>query len=702
MVINKKLAEYPQLRYVLVANKEKRPVETEWTNKPKTAEEIKSWLEKGGNYGVLCGHQGVCVIDCDTKELEDKIQNKLPPTFKVRTGSGGAHYYYFCYDIDKKIVIQKNGKHYGELQSTGTQVVAPGSIHPNGNEYTPENDFNIASITREELEAAIIEYMQPEEQCKAIREYEPNKEGISGIKLTNIINTERFTQRKKELYGSNPWHGSNGGQNFWINTEKNVAYCFRCRTPITPGKAIALNEGIIKNCNEEVDNQKFLEVIKTAKEKYGLKDKSTLPEGVLSITNFEENTKAFIEKSPFFYDKTQKFWIWDNKEYKWKLCDETDMMNAIDNSLKLSGSTSQGHIKSTYLEEFKKQGRLNIPKKVPDTWIQFKDKIVDIETGETKDATPEYLLCNSIPWKIGDTDKTPNMDRIFEQWVGTEYAKTLHQIIAYCMLPSYPIHRVFCFYGNGLNGKGRFLALLKKFIGQENVTSSDLDILLGSRFETTKLHKKLVCEMGETNFSVMNKTSVLKKLTGQDTISFEYKKGALFDDYNYAKILIATNNIPATTDKTDGFYRRWMIIDFSKQFSEKKDILTEIPDSEYEALAFKSVCTIRELLCNREFHNEGTIDDRRKVFEDKSNPFEKFFNEMVADDINGNIQKTEFREEFTSWCKENRYRVVGDKSINEFMRDRGIETGRSGTNDWFKGDGKDNRYRCWVGIKWKA
>ena len=59
-----------------------------------------------------------------------------------------------------------------------------------------------------------------------------------------------------------------------------------------------------------------------------------------------------------------------------------------------------------------------------------------------------------------------------------------------------------------------------------------------------------------------------------------------FDDINYAKLIIATNNLPATTDKTMGFYRRWMIIDFQSIF-RSKDILKDIPEEEYSYLGLK-------------------------------------------------------------------------------------------------------------------
>jgi len=37
--------------------------------------------------------------------------------------------------------------------------------------------------------------------------------------------------------------------------------------------------------------------------------------------------------------------------------------------------------------------------------------------------------------------------------------------------------------------KSKFLELLRKFIGEPNICSTELDTLLTSRFEVTRLHK---------------------------------------------------------------------------------------------------------------------------------------------------------------------------------------------------------------------
>jgi putative DNA primase/helicase len=224
-----------------------------------------------------------------------------------------------------------------------------------------------------------------------------------------------------------------------------------------------------------------------------------------------------------------------------------------------------------------------------------------------------------------------------------------------------------------------------------------------SRFEVTKLHKKLACLMGETNFTEMKQTALIKSLTGKDTISFEYKGKDPFDEENYAKIIIATNNLPTTTDKTLGWYRRWCIIDFPNTFSEKKDILGDIPDKEYEALALKCSYILKDLLEKKMFHNEGTIQERMDRYEAKSNPFDKFMEQNIEEEPNSHISKRQFFEKFKDWCNANRFRIISEVEIAKKMEERDIHSQRISMNwDGMKPDGNVPRYRAWVGITWKS
>ena len=203
--------------------------------------------------------------------------------------------------------------------------------------------------------------------------------------------------------------------------------------------------------------------------------------------------------------------------------------------------------------------------------------------------------------------------------------------------------------------------------------------------------------MGETNFNEINKTSILKKLSGGDLIGFEYKNKDHFEDKNYAKIIIATNNLPTTTDKTVGFYRRWLIIDFPNQFSEQKNILDDIPDEEYKSLALKSSIILKDLLKKRKFHNEGSIEERMKRYEDHSNPLEKFCKENVVEDYECFIWKWEFEKNLNDWCKANRFREISNVAIGKKMKELHIEQAEKAAGGFNEG----KRWRAWVGIKWK-
>jgi len=420
---------------------------------------------------------------------------------------------------------------------------------------------------------------------------------------------------------------------------------------------------------------------------------------ILVFTNKKDLAQQFINIHPCYYDKYKNWWLWNYKSWRWERVDETDILNAVESQARVNTISSKE--RNEVIEALKQVSRKNAPSNIKATWIQFRDTIIDIETGEHFKASSQWFVTNPIPYKLHNNnfEETPTIDRIFEEWVGKDYVKTLYEIIAYCLLPDYPIHRIFCFIGSGMNGKSCFLGLLRKFIGNENCASSELDSLINSRFEISRLHKKLVCLMGETNFNELSKTSMLKKLSGGDLIGYEYKNKDPFEEVNYAKILIATNNLPTTTDKTIGFYRRWMIIDFPNQFSEQKEILQDIPEEEYNSLGLKCCSILKDLLTKRKFHKEGSVEQRKERYEAKSDFLKTFLEKFTLQDVNGYITKSDFFKKFSGWCKENRHREMSDASVSLQMKKLGIEGDRKYFDYLY--DGKGGQARIWVGIKWK-
>lgn len=286
----------PDLRFCKLRNKTKKPFEQSWTEKLYTYDEVTEHRMTQTNFGVLCGPGGLAVLDCDKEDLYIAAKKDLPPTFEVKTGSGGKHLYFIIPELKKKIILQTDEKnHYGEVQSNGTQVVGAGSIHPNGKIYEVINDVPIAKITLEELMVCIKPFMKPAGEDIAINEnrvFFDSDDPFGSVSITSVINTAGFKRHGNgELYGSNPWHGSATGQNLWINSSKNVAHCFRCDAGISVAKAIALNEGICKNCGDSLKGEPFKRLLEIATSKYGYKP----PERFKVLHMIKEANESFIK-----------------------------------------------------------------------------------------------------------------------------------------------------------------------------------------------------------------------------------------------------------------------------------------------------------------------------------------------------------------------------------------------------------------------
>ena len=443
-----------------------------------------------------------------------------------------------------------------------------------------------------------------------------------------------------------------------------------------------------KQHNDELEKSKQMygHLKTAARQIFGYQDK-------LDLAN------KFWVIQPFFYDESKIWWLWDKKDHMWNIIDEVDLFNALDSALESDLSLRTRH-KTEVKEALRRVGRGRMPKPIKKTMIQFRGNIYDLETDEVIDATPDLFATNPIPHNIGLSDETPTIDRIFKEWVGEEYVPVLHEVLAYCMLPDYPLHRIFCLVGSGMNGKGKFLELVSRFIGEKNKTSTELDYLLNSRFEAAKLYKKLVCLMGETNFTELSKTSLLKRLSGGDTIGFEFKNKDPFDDYNYAKIIIATNSLPVTTDKTRGFYRRWLLVDFPNEFTEKKDILAEIPQEEFQSLAKKCIGILKNILKERIFTNEGSIEERMKRYEERSNPVAQFIKERCVQDPAYKEPLFKFYDELKVYLRQRGHRDLSKREVTRILRNDGIDIDKKHVQVPAPGGGmKDTKWNYVFGLQ---
>ena len=289
----------PQLRkedfrFILLNGVSKRPLESKWTtfnnykfDDPKLIQHMKT-----SNYGVLCGKGNLAVLDIDDLDIIKKIEEVLPETFTIQTGSGKRHYYFIVNKDTQKIVFNKTiGEvtyHYGELQAEGAQVVGVGSIHHDTKQrYTIIKDLPISNLTTVKINLLKQIYCDKDYTTKNIKiNGDANKSEIENdiekqVSITNIFPVTSLKPSKDEYYGEHPIHGSTGGMNFFINPGKNLWHCFRCDSGGGVALAIAVKENIIdcRKAKGALNKEDFKKVLTVAEDKYGYKIEKVLGVG---------------------------------------------------------------------------------------------------------------------------------------------------------------------------------------------------------------------------------------------------------------------------------------------------------------------------------------------------------------------------------------------------------------------------------------
>lgn len=653
-----------EFRFVLISKGKKNPFEDGWNTThcyPFDNEKLKVHLENGNNYGVVGGYGNLIVLDFDNLDFQNKYVPLLPKTFSVLSGTGKLHLYFITDNPVSFKIFDSEMNTLLDVQGTGKQVVGAGSLHPNGNTYRVNDDISLAFIPMAELRALFAEYLKPEDRKDKFIEIMPKDETVIKIKKNVSV------RDKLQSYGIDtsrnptkcPMHGSKGGKCLSFTNE--LWHCFHCD-----------KGGDVFSLVMEHEGTDFVSAKHKLAKECGIPDIVAMKVPTLTITNYADNAKLFWESQPYFYDEAGMFWLWNRELTKWEMADEVDMMRIFDDALGFQGQTITSACKNNHLEAFKRYGREMCPADAPVTWVQFRDKIFDIKTKTTFPATPAYFTCNPIPYSLGESADTPVLDKMVEEWVGKEYVQTLYEIIAYCCLIDYPIHLIFCFIGCGRNGKTTFQTMIRKFIGIDNISSTELDALLDSRFESCKLYKKLVTVVGETNFNMLERTTLLKKLSGQDLVGIEFKNKKPIDAVNYAKILINSNSLPTSLDNSEGFYRRFMIIDFPNEFPEGKDILHIVPEVEYNNLAVKITKILPELLERHSFTNQGSVIERRQKYILSSNPLAKFLELTCEKGVHNFVRYGELFNAYQAFLFKLKRRQVTNKEFKNVLSEENL------------------------------
>ena len=165
----------------------------------------------------------------------------------------------------------------------------------------------------------------------------------------------------------------------------------------------------------------------------------------------------------------------------------------------------------------------------------------------------------------------PKIRKFISEIVQIKNIPLLEEIFGWCLDLDSPIQRAIVFVGEGANGKSTFLNVLVTFLGRENCVAVTLQSLSKNRFDKAQLFGKMANIHADLPASLITDTSVIKSLTGGDSISAEKKFQDGFTFVNRAKQIFSANQLPIIDDESPAIWRRIVLISFPNRFLGKND-----------------------------------------------------------------------------------------------------------------------------------
>jgi putative DNA primase/helicase len=472
----------------------------------------------------------------------------------------------------------------------------------------------------------------------------------------------------------------------------------------------------VDNFEEDILNNPELDILSLSKKfNYTKKELHNIRNLIYSILSSNESKSATknqdvseiivekLNKANKFYsirnDDNQEIWMYDNgiykphgKSYIMEFC-RIIMQKAY--SSKTYNQVIEKIIVDNYIDEkdFFDSNKIE--------YFPVKNGLLNIFTKEVVPFESNLIFFSKLDMIYEKKADCPKIKQFISELVAPEDIPVIQELFGYLLLRDYRIERCFMLLGNGRNGKSKLAELMKKFIGEQNVTSLQPSTFENpDSFNTSSLHGKLANISIDINSYQLKNTSVLKSLTGRDTITAPRKfKNPIFF-VNYAKLIFGANDLPITRDTKDAFWERWILLEFPYTFVSEESYATKKNKKKYkikdvniiekistkeemEGLLVYALEGLHRLLEKKDFSYKYTPQEVMSLWIRKSDSLNAFILDKCKLKYDCKIKKSDFMKKYTKYCKENKLKVQSKKMITTKLAENGVIDGVSRGNNTY-------------------
>jgi len=211
----------------------------------------------------------------------------------------------------------------------------------------------------------------------------------------------------------------------------------------------------------------------------------------------------------------------------------------------------------------------------PDLWsepsqetLNLKNGLLGIKHRQLRPHSPDFLSSIQLPVSFDPQAECPVWDAITGEIFPEDCveARTAFEIAAMLLVPRLGIDRTVLLLGGGGNGKSAYLTALTALLGESNVSNVTLQHLEADKFSVVRLLGRLANIAADLPAEHLESTSTFKTITGRDRIAAQYKFKPMFEFTPLARLLFSANSPPRSKDDSEGFFDRWLVINFERKF----------------------------------------------------------------------------------------------------------------------------------------
>jgi len=333
------------------------------------------------------------------------------------------------------------------------------------------------------------------------------------------------------------------------------------------------------------------------------------------------------------------------------------------------GTKTTSHIVTEILNSIKRQTRIS--RELIGTernLIPLENGIYDFIKNELQPYSPKHVFLVKHPIKYNKEkllNENPIDKFLMEVTESQEDSLQLKEMAGYCYYRGMPFQTAFLLVGAGANGKSVYLNLVRAMLGKENVSNESLQSLTENRFASANLYQKNANVFGDLPAKAFKDVGLLKLLTGGDVVTAEQKFKPPFNFVNYAKIIASCNEVPETPDTTEGFFRRWIIINFPKSFEKNANpnLLEELTQKEYLSDFFNScIEAFRDALKDNSFIRKESTQEKKERYMNYSNSPMAFCEVHLEYEPESQITVDHIYKEYKIFCKEKKL-ILKDERV---------------------------------------